>query len=459
MTTTSKGIYFFDIETNGLYDEADTVWCISVKELKNGARSLVYADDPAFFPDGTLEEALSLLLNAKQVIGHNIIGYDLPVLNKIYGFVLPDTVKATDTLILSRLFNPDRPGGHSLSAWGERLGYPKGDYTDWTGGLTEEMMAYCKRDSDVTHEVYKALREEVKGQRWGESIDLEHDVARAIADQEVNGVLFDLELANNTMSKLQQQIEEVDQYITPMLPLSIDYGPQINPYTKTGKLAVRAARVLGDPEAKPAGPFKAVTYKGVDLNSVHQVKKWLDSIGWVPTEFTPTGGGKLTEDSFLSLEDGKLGELLTKRVQSRHRMGQIQGWIDFVTVGSRKDGRITASANTIGTPTGRFRHRQVVNVPSAATYGKKHEKAGQLHWMDDTSIPQRPMAGTEMRAMFKAAEGHVIVGHDASGLELRMLAHYMNDSNYTEILLHGDIHSHNQKLADLHSREAAKTFI
>lgn len=460
MTKTSSERLFFDIETDGLYDTVSQCWVISIKNMDTGINEAYYDTNVGHttLRAGTITDALARLGRAKQVIGHNIIGYDLPVLRKLFGWTLPKETKVTDTLILSRLFEPDRVNGHSLRSWGERLGFPKGDYDDWEGGLTEAMVTYCLRDVDVTEALYGALKKEIKGQRWGESIEIEHQVATVIAEQECNGVLFDLDLAEKTLATLQRRVDKIDSSIKPLLPLSCEAtGTYINPYTGLGKVSVRASKVIGDKCVHLRGPFRKVVYKEVDLNSIHQVKKWLESIGWKPTEYTPTGGGKLTEDSFDSLEDATLGEMLRSRVQCKHRMGQIQGWIDELP--KRGDGRISAAANTLGTPTGRFRHRTVVNVPAASLYPKGHEKEGQLHYMDDDSIPQSPLCGAEMRSMFCAPDGYKIVGHDASGLELRMLAHYMNDSEYTEILLNGDIHSHNQKLADLHSRSAAKTFI
>ena len=447
---------FFDIETDGLYDEVTKCWLICIKDETTGKEYSYYDDDigTGSTRAGTISEGLDQLSGAEQIIGHNIIGYDIPVLKKLYGWGPTGSTKVTDTLVLSRLFLPDRDGGHSLRAWGERLGFPKGLYDDWTGGLSEDMVTYCQQDVRVTEKLYGALKQEIKGQKWGESIGLEHAVAKIIAQQEVDGCLFDLQLANDTITKLTDMIEQIAAQVLLLLPLTGGvYGAEVAPYTKTGALSARA-KALGDGYIF-GGPFKKVLFKSPDLNSIHQMKAWLESIGWVPTEFTPTGGGKLTEDSFDTLPDKELGKKLAYRVQCKHRIGQIQGWIDVV----RRDGRISAQANTIGTPTGRFRHKQIVNVPAACTYPKGSDRAGELLWMGDDSNPQPTLAGTEMRAMFKVSPGFKMVGHDASGLELRMFAHYINDPVYTEILLNGDIHSHNQELAGLHTRASAKTFI
>ena len=427
----------FDIETDGLYEDVTRCWVICIRDLKTGSAERYFEVELESgglhrgHRSGGIQDAINRLERAVQLIGHNIIGYGLPVLKKLYGF--EPRGKVTDTLVLSRLFQPDRINGHSLASWGDRLGFPKGDHSDWTQ-LTSEMIKYCERDVEVTAKLYDALKKEIRGQKWGESIELEHDVARIITQQEINGVDFDSDFARATLYKLRGLVEQIDSSLSPLLPVSAERKgtPVSSPFLKTGEVSVRARKLIQNESAKIIGPFQAVQYKSVDLDSIHQAKEWLLSLGWKASEFTATGGGKLTEDSFDSLPDKNLGKLLKERVQCKHRIGQIQGWLDSL----RKDGRITAGANTIGTPTGRMRHNTVVNVPAVGAF-----------------------MGEEMRAMFRARPGYRFVGHDASGLELRMLAHYMNDPEYTEVLLNGDIHSHNQKLAGLHTRSSAKTFI
>lgn len=430
----------FDIETDGLYEECTTTWVISARGLGGSSKVYQFYDGPertSTPKDGDISDGLRFLSEASQLIGHNIIEYDIPVLRKLFGFEPSRGCQITDTLVLSRLFNPDRPGGHSLGAWGDRLGFPKGDHDDWSC-LSAEMIKYCIRDVNLNYAVYEALKKEIKGQRWGESIQLEHDVATIISQQQINGVYFDDKLASECVERLTRTITEVDAQLYELLPTRVQLvGTAVSkPFKKDGSLTVRCTKLLGevcDGRLTVAGPFQPITFNRTDLGSDKQVKEWLLSIGWQPTQFTPAGGPKLTEDSFGSLPDKKVGKLIAERVQARHRLGQITGWVQSV----RPDGRITAGANTIGTPTGRMRHRTVVNVPAVGAY-----------------------MGEEMRGMFAASDGdYVIVGHDASGLELRMLAHYMNDDEYTEILLNGDIHSHNQELAGLYTRSSAKTFI
>lgn len=176
----------------------------------------------------------------------------------------------------------------------------------------------------------------------------------------------------------------------------------------------------------------------------------------------PTGP-KLTESSLEKFEGGELGLLLKKRLTYAHRRALIRGLIELV----REDGRIPAEANTIGTPTMRMKHSKVVNIPKAAKhviFGKQcrslftagycldgsNPRGFVFKWLDDKGKKHRSYVPKNRR---------VLLGYDGAGLELRMLAHYINDPEYTRQVIEGDIHSYNQKLAGLPTRDDAKTFI
>ena len=458
----------FDAEADNLYDGVTKVHCIATKDIRKGT-TLSWHDDPRLPRAGTVADGLEYLSTATRLIGHNIIGYDLAVFRKLFGWEYKGSV--TDTLILSRLFQPDREGFHSLDAWGKRLGYPKVIVKRWDL-FNAHIMLRCTDDVEINHLTLKALRLEVKGQDWGESIELEHDVARAMSQQEINGVGFDSSAACRGVQQLAELISEADTVLEPYAQHELKaVGAVVSkPFKMNGDYSIRAKNAMGDLVHCVQGPFQSFKLVSTSFGSDTQVKKLFVSMGWEPEAYgvsKKTGlqtGPKLKDSKFVGLPAG-LGEAYTTRVVRRHRMTQIQGWLDNV----RTDGRITASANTIGTPTGRMRHSRVVNVPSACTYPKflsdgdtPHPMAGHLWYhsrdADSGKFPSN-LYGTEMRSLFCAAVGYDFVGHDASGLELRMLAHYINDPTYTEILLNGDIHSHNQELAGLPTRGAAKTFI
>ena len=134
-----------------------------------------------------------------EVIGHNIIRYDIPVVERLLDVSI--NCKITDTLVMSRLYNPNLEGGHSLAAWGERLKFPKGDYHDWTA-LTTEMVEYCQQDVRVTECLYQTLKQELA--TFGDaSVDLEHSVQSAITRQITNGWLLDERKATDLVAQLQ----------------------------------------------------------------------------------------------------------------------------------------------------------------------------------------------------------------------------------------------------------------
>ena len=143
----------FDIETDAI--KATTVWCIVAQDSDSGQ---IYK-----FAPHQLESGLELLKSADTLIGHNILGFDIPYIKKLLGVDLTSK-KLVDTLVLSRLFNPVREGGHSLGMWGYHpdINLPKIDFDDYSK-YSKEMMAYCVRDVQVNKLVLNVLRKEARG--------------------------------------------------------------------------------------------------------------------------------------------------------------------------------------------------------------------------------------------------------------------------------------------------------
>lgn len=451
----------FDIETNGLYWEATCVHVISVKQLNSasGTESVVKSFSASQLEgvSGDLQSALDILSNASMIIGHNIINYDIPVLKKLLGWVPSPETKIYDTLVVSRLLNPDRPkpigytgkgGPHSLEAWGYRLGQRKPEHEVWDV-FTPDMLRRNRADVDINSSLYYSLLTEASGWDWSEAIELEHEVARIVTQQEINGVGFDLARSVDLVADLDARVRDIDSHMFSSLPCR--YKPRgvevKKPFKVNGQYTKQVLDWFGDSHGNfcnVGGPFTRVEAIPLDINSIAQVKDYLLKEGWQPDEWNTDDDGnptspKLTESSYGSIKGNK-GKLIKDRLLYNHRKNQILGWIERV----RSDGRISATANTCGTNTGRFRHSNVVNVPKAADH---------------------IFLGKEMRSLFMAPEGKVLIGHDAEGLELRMLAHFMDDPAFTDAVVNGDkklgtdIHTLNQKLAGLPTRDAAKTFI
>ena len=269
----------FDIEADGL--TPSKIWCIVAKDLDSNT---VYE----YGPD-KLEEGIELLRNAKTLVGHNIIGYDIPVIEKLHKVKLTDNV--IDTLVLSRLFQPVRENGHSLRTWGYRIGVHKQVQPDDFDCYTPEMLSYCRQDVLLNEQVYLKLLEEGRGFNQ-ESIDLETNVAKIMHEQEQTGFLFDIERASMLLAKLKTRMVEVeDEVQRTFKPKWVD-DKLVTPYIKkNGELSKRG---LTDEEydncikTQNVKPFMRKKLQEFNLGSRKQIGEYLVDFGWKPERFTPT---------------------------------------------------------------------------------------------------------------------------------------------------------------------------
>ena len=159
-----KQMLVFDCETNGLLHDVSEIHCIAIYDSETEETTVFNDRGGQCRP---ITEALHWLNSAEIIIGHNIIGYDLPVFRKVYPF-FNTTAAIVDTLVLSRLYHPnmmeidhkrnwDRMplqlyGRHSLESYGYRLGEYKGEFgktSDWKD-WSQEMQDYCVQDVKVT---------------------------------------------------------------------------------------------------------------------------------------------------------------------------------------------------------------------------------------------------------------------------------------------------------------------
>ena len=412
----------FDIETDDL--DATRVWCIVTKEVDGIVKK---------FGPNEIEDALNLLQQADAVIGHNIIGFDLPVLQKLHNFKYEG--KIIDTLVMSRLYNPIRENGHSLKTWGYKLSCPKQEQPEFEN-YSPQMLDYCEQDVILNETVYKYLLNEGRGFSK-QSVDLEHKVSAIMLEQEKNGFYFNHKQAMILLAELKQKMADVEDEVQKTFqPKWID-EKLITPYIKKdGNLSKRGltddeyATVLASNNHEPFMRKKLVEF---NLGSRKQIGEYLIDFGWRPERFTPTGQPIVDEATLKKIEHIKEAKLIADFLLYQKRIAQVSSWIDEL-----KDDRVHGRVIPNGTITGRMSHRgpNMAQVPNLGSpYGK------------------------ECRSCWTVPEGYKLVGIDASGLELRMLAHYMNDINYIEEVVNGDIHTTNQELAGLQTRDQAKTFI
>jgi len=415
----------FDIETDDL--KATKVWCIVAQDVDT--------NEIFKFPPNKLDDGVKLLQSADRLIGHNIIGFDVPMIKKFFDVDLTNK-ELLDTLVLSRLFNPTREGGHSLEKWGYKLGFNKIEFEDYQN-YSSDMLNYCVRDVQLNTLVLKELKKEAKGFSK-ESVCLEHDIADIMKRQEQDGFKFHEINANLLLAELRQEMQSIeDEVHETFQPKWVD-DKLVTPYIR--KDGVLSKRGLTDEEYERClntsdyRPFMRQTLQEFNLGSRKQIGEYLTDFGWKPDRFTPTGQPIVDEKTLSEITHIHEANLIAKFLLLQKRIAQIESWLESL----QEDGRVHGFVIPNGAITGRMTHRNpnLAQVPSSSSpYGK------------------------ECRSCWIVEEGNKLVGIDASGLELRMLAHYMDDKEFINEIINGDIHTANQKLAKLKSRDKAKTFI
>lgn len=463
--------YLFDIESDGLLDTMSRIHSIVIEDFDNG---LIYsahdhADDWQNPREGlvvtvSVETAVRMLMDADQIIGHNIIKFDIPAIQIVFPWFKPRG-EVVDTLVLSRLiytnlvdwdsgqskrgkFPGKLIGQHGLEAWGYRLGFWKGDYAkemeaqglDPWAHWNAEMQTYCEQDVVVTRELYRKVLAKNYAQR---AIVLEHRFADVIARQERHGFLFDEKAAAELYAELIKKRLEIAEKLRQSFP------PIIKRETVIPKVGnKKLGRVKGV-------PFIRETVIEFNPSSRQMIAARLKEFGWEPSEFTDNGQAKIDETILAKLPYPE-AKVLAHHFLIEKRIGQLaegnQAWLRLV-----RKGRIHGSVNTNGAVTGRCTHSNP-NVAQVPSVGSPY--------------------GAECRSLFTVRKGYKLVGVDLSGLELRCLAHFMaryDDGAYGRILLEGDIHWANviglgfvpegterdEERVPLHKlfRNGAKTFI
>jgi len=414
----------FDIEANGL--NPDKVWCIIAYERGAKEYTTWSGDDLVCFKDWIKEQG------ELEIIGHNIIGYDIPVLEQLLNVDF-SKCKVTDTLVMSRLAQPSREGGHSLENWGQLLNQPKGEHSDWDN-FSQDMVEYCEQDVRVNELVYQRLLRDLDG-FGAESLMLEGQVQGIISQQIKNGWLLDQEKAFGLLAKLKERKfdleDEVHEKFKPLPTFIKEITPKIK---KDGSYSVVGLKFLGDHWTTAVAPFSRLDYPEFNLGSRQQIGRYLQYFGWKPETFTEKGQPIVDESVLNKVKGIPEAELIGEYLMVQKRIAQIQSWVDAV----QDNGRVHGYVNSNGAVTGRMTHSKPNMGQVPAVYSPY---------------------GRECREVWTVPSGYTLVGMDASGLELRMLAHYMNDERYTNEILTGDIHTANQLASGLATRDQAKTFI
>jgi DNA polymerase I-like protein with 3'-5' exonuclease and polymerase domains len=424
----------FDVEANGFLEDATQSWCIVVKCIaapegkSEDTVGATYKYDP-----NHIDSALDHMSEYDVLIGHNSIAYDLPLLEKLYGWTFKG--KVVDTLLMSRLQRPNlkvpfncpnkgaRP--HSLEAWGYRVGRGKPEHDDWHQ-YSEEMLHRCSEDVEITHLVYKELLKD--GAKFREANMLTFRLFHILRKQEERGWLADREALDNGIHMLNHWIGRIDRVLMPRLPQVLEiqeakengkYKCVNKPYNKDGTPSLSLRNWLDSLDGTSVdhdvrGPFSRVLFRTVDLDKSSETKEHLLREGWIPDKWNVNAAGERTspklskDDPFIGLTSS-IGSLIVKRVQCKQRRGIMEGWRDKL----RPDGTLATPVSQLAV-TRRCKHKVVVNVPgSDAFFGKT------------------------MRKVFTARPGYVIVGIDSAGCQNRMLGARVGNPEYLHTLVYG----------------------
>lgn len=406
----------YDLETDGLLGGVTQVFCLVIQDYLG--RVLKYSDDPRFGPQivGPIRDGIHQLEEYEWLVGHNILGYDHRVLQKLYGWKQRKGQRNWDTIVGSRMIwpdiawrdslqvrkDPDFPGKwrgkHSLGSWGYRLANAKTEF-DVVGmtELTQECLDYCVQDVAVNVDLFHLQMKRLEGDF--RSIEIEGEFSVIIDDMQNRGWPFNEHKATELADTLTQELVKMDAEIQKLWP----------PYEKETHYVT------------PKKKLKRTKIETITFNpgSSRQVAQKLMGLGWKPTDFTKSGQVKTTRDI---LEDLPYPEatLLVKRGIAAMLLTKVEGGNKSWLKSLKDDGRIYGRVFHMGTRTSRCAHRapNLGNIPK----------------------PGKPY-GEECRDLFTARPGWVMVGADASAIDLRSLAHYMGDDEFTAALNDGDLHS------------------
>lgn len=449
-----------DIECNRLKDP-DRIWLIVCKDMDSGEYHVFrnVDTDPTDF--------LEFTPKVRLWVGHNFLGYDAPVLHKLLDWHIP-VDNTIDTLVLSKLVDYPRDS-HSIEDYGKEFQLEKGDFSDWSR-YSSEMEEYCKRDVDICEKIYYKYKKVIDDRKWKPAIDLEQQFQLVCNELHDNGFYFNRDKATNLLGRVQAELENLDKEILIAFPPRLVFVREITPrLTKYGTLNRNDFRWVADGDLSRfnGGPFCLVRWQEFNPSSHKQIVDVLNAAGWKPTDKTKTHveylrsrsnrhrnpedarryatyGWKVNEENIASLpaRAPAPARTLAKRILYEARRRTLVEWLGLVDT----DSRIHGEYHGIGTWT----HRTATTRPNTQNIPNEKDDQGRLK-----------LLGGELRALWCAPRGRLLVGCDAEGIQLRGFAHYINDVEFTREVCDGDPHSLNQRiLGDIcKDRQASKRFI
>lgn len=422
----------FDLETDGLLDEVSKVHCLCLTyPHTDGDDVLSYHDHSDLPREGTLAEGLEKLRQATVLCGHNIAGFDLPVLRKLFEFDWDGEVH--DTVVWSRLVYSDRRerdfalvdrdllpgrlvGAHSLESWGHRLGDNKGDYAGGWEAFSQEMLTYCIQDVRLNAKLYHVLRSRLPKFSADDgltTVQVETEFAQMLETMGRVGVPFDSDACDALLQKLRPRQLELEDQLRSAFPAKKEFY-KVN--KRTGKRTQRRN------EAGEMVDYKLIQFQ--PGSRIQLANALMDKYGWVPTNYTAKGDPQMVEEVMLDLADVyPEAKLAAELYIVKARIGTLESG-RYSYINCNKDGRI---------------HNRTLHI-GAITHRSSHSRPN----LGNPTSVRKPW-GKEIRAMFVPVDSEEFeyAGWDQSGLEHRMLGNALSAydrGNYAHIVDQGDIH-------------------
>lgn len=469
MMDSKRRYVVIDVEADSL--TPTKIWVVVTKDLSNGEIR------KWFFREG-----LKSYLDGAVLIGHNILWYDVIVLNQLWNLGI-NPEYCIDTLVVSRLINSWDYSAHGLANWGARLGFPKLEYNNFSK-LTDEMVEYCVNDVLLTERIFLFLKKYIEDPRLKWSMQIEHRAAIICREMHDNGFGFDYPSSLKLYDKIKSELEGLSKQIQEAFPPRTTIARTIFPRpTKSGSISRIDFRWItngASPEelgARVGEPFHI--YETIEFNpaSPKQCIERLNEFGWKPTEKTKghikaerdlqrakgkdrqvlierletykTYGWTVSDENLNTLppEAPSAAKLLVRHILLTRRLTTLDEWIGAY---NSRTGNIHGEINAIGTWTHRASHKN----PNTGNIARVTSEFG-----------------SEMRELWCAGKGFRQIGCDAEGIQLRILAHYMDDAEFTKALVSGrsedgtDVHTLNWRKLNgddvpiCKDRTTAKTFI
>ena len=433
-----------DLEANALLPEVTKIWCVvaqdfHTKEVFTFVQEEVYTLEFKKFLDGL-----------ELCIGHNLVGYDCRVFEKLLNYSFPSE-KVRDTLVMSRLCDPMREGGHSLEAWSKRFGLHKPEIKDFSV-YTPEMLERCKADVEINHKLYRYLLQKEITSESKSALLVEQDVRRIMDEQVEEGVFINRQKVQTLNVTCKKRADEIQQEVRKTFPIRSRQLDVITPRIKKdgtiSKVGLKSvlSSVSGD-STSVSGQFSTFSWEEFNLDSPTQRVQRLLERGWVPTQFTPKGSPQFTEHSATNIPEAKL---LAEYLLVRNRERTTKQWLDLCDSNGYLHGRV----NSLGTYTHRMSHDNpnLANIPSAELDESGNPKLG---------LPGK--FGWEMRECFTVEnpDEYGLVDIDLTAIQLKAFAHYVGNKEYVALLddVNCDIHAvHAEALGGV-ERSKAKTYI